>query len=198
MTLPRQFAVFIVAVELCLSVACHKTKPQLPAQMQAPTIAVSVPDQIPEIEPPPEPPPAQETTAEESTPKKAPAKRHSAKKPAQAATANPPNGQANTAVAANHPPANPAGEAPNDTAIAAAVPSQQLSQQKQTTADLLDSTEKDLKGLTRGLSHDEQTMLAQIKAYITQSRSATKEGDFERAYNLAMKAHLLADALIKK
>ena len=30
------------------------------------------------------------------------------------------------------------------------------------------------------------------------SRSATKDGDYERAYNLATKAHLLSDALLKK
>ena len=41
-------------------------------------------------------------------------------------------------------------------------------------------------------------MVTQIKSYIAQSRKATSDGDFERAYNLAMKAHLLADALVKK
>jgi hypothetical protein len=41
-------------------------------------------------------------------------------------------------------------------------------------------------------------MVAQIKTYIDQSRKATSDNDFERAYNLANKARLLSDALVKK
>ena len=63
---------------------------------------------------------------------------------------------------------------------------------------MLDSTEKSLKSLNHNLSHDEETMVTQIKSYVTQSRKATSDGDFERAYNLAKKAQLLADALVKK
>ena len=76
--------------------------------------------------------------------------------------------------------------------------SAQLSQQKQTTAQLLDETEKTLSGLNRTLSQDEEAIVVQIRSYVTQSRNATKDGDFERAYNLATKAHLLSDALVKK
>ncbi len=97
-----------------------------------------------------------------------------------------------------HPPANPANEAPPDTAIAADVTSAQLIQQKQTTAQLLDATEKTLGGLSHTLSHDEEQMVVQIRSYVAQSRKATTDGDFERAYNLATKAHLLSDALVKK
>lgn len=76
--------------------------------------------------------------------------------------------------------------------------SAQLSQQKQTTAQLLDEAEKTLNGLNRTLSHDDEQIVNQIRSYIGQSRNATKDGDFERAYNLATKAHLLSDALVKK
>jgi len=164
--------------------------------MQAPTLAVSVPDQIPEIAPPPEQPtPQQEATVEEPPPKKAPSKHHgSSKKPAQPPVSN----QANTTVAVNRPPANPAPEITPDIAIAADVSSQQLVQQKKTTTQLLESTEKNLKGLNRSLNQDEKAMVNQIKSYVTQSRKATSDGDFERAYNLAVKAHLLADALVRQ
>lgn len=189
----RQFVVCIVALGLLLTVGCKKNKPQLPAKMQAPTLAVVVPDQIPEETPPPEPPAKQQAATVEEPPKKPPAK-HRPKKPTQAVT----NNQASTTVAVNRPPVNPVTEAITDTAIAADVTGQQLVQQKQTTTELLDSTEKNLKGLTRNLSHDEKTMVKQIETYITQSRNATKDGDFERAYNLALKAHLLADALVKQ
>ena len=198
MVLKRQLAVSLIAFALLLGLACEKKKAQLPAKMQAPTITEDIPEQIPE-EPVPAELPAtqQETTAEESAPKKAPAKHKNTKKSAQA---TPPANQSTPAVATSRSPNIPAVEAPPpapDTAIAAEVTSQ-LNRQKQTTTELLDTTEKDLKGLSRSLSHEEETMLAQIKAYITQSRDATKDGDFERAYNLAMKAHLLSDALVKK
>ena len=210
MTLRRQFAFLLVALSLLLSsTTCQKNKPQLPPKMLAPTLAVEVPNQIPEIEPPPESPaPQQEASAEEPPPKKSPPKHHNSKKPAQPAAANQPNTpppstpapstSPNSTVAANRPPANPVAESAPDTAIAANVSSQTLVRQKQTTAELIDSTEKDLKGLNHGLSHDEENMLMQIKSHIAQSRSATKDGDFERAYNLALKAHLLTDALLKK
>jgi outer membrane biosynthesis protein TonB len=194
----RQLALALLA--LLVGAACEKQKPQLPAKIQAPTIASSISDQIPEVAPPPEPPEQQQqTAAEEQAPKKAPPKHKSPKKPTPAAPVNQPS----STVAANHPPANAPVEAPanppaTDTAIAADVSSQTLSHQKQTTTELLDSTEKDVKGLNRSLSHEEEAMLAQIKSYIAQSRKATTDGDFERAYNLAVKAHLLSDALTKK
>jgi hypothetical protein len=186
---------------LLVGAACQKQKPQLPAKIQAPTIPSTISDQIPERELPPEPAePQQPATAEESAPKKTQPKHKNAKKPTQPPPANP----ASSNVAVNHPPANAAAEPPAasappapDTAIAAEVNSQTLTHQKQ-TVELLDSTEKDLKGLNRSLSHDEETMLTQIKSYIQQSRKATADGDFERAFNLATKAHLLSDALVKK
>ncbi|HEX8810986.1 MAG TPA: hypothetical protein VF742_03230 [Terracidiphilus sp.] len=191
----RQFAVFVVVLGLLLSTACTKKKAQLAVNKTAPTLAVSVPDQIPEEALPPEPAAPQEATVEEPPAKKAPAKHRGAKKPAQTPAGN----QANTTVAVNQPPPNPAGE-PTDTAIAAEVSSQQLSEQKHSTALLLDSTEKELKALAQkgGLSHDEETIVKQIESYIKQSQNATLARDFERAYNLASKAHLLADALVKK
>ena len=190
----RQFAALAVVSGLLLGVACKKKRPQLAVNMHAPTLSVSVPDQIPEEAPPPEAPaPQPEASVQEPPAKKAPTKHRGSKKPPPP----PASSQPNTTVATNRPPANLAGE-PMDTAIAADVTSQQLFKQKQTTTELLDSTEKNLKGLNRGLNHDEEIMLTQIKSYIAQSRKATSDGDFERAYNLAMKAHLLAEALVKQ
>ncbi len=84
-----------------------------------------------------------------------------------------------------------------DPAIAADVSNAQLAHQKQSTAQLLDETEKTISGL-KGLSHDQEEMVTQIRSIVNQSRKATSDGDFERAYNLATKAHLLSDALVKK
>lgn len=199
MTYGRQVVVSVVATGLLLGVGCRKQKQRLAVNMQAPTIVVEVvPNQIPEIALPTEPPPAQqEATVAEPPPKKTPQKRH--KKPATApATQSTAANQANTAVAANRPPVNPALETTIDKAIAADVSSQTLTHQKETTAQWLESAEKNLKAVKHELSPDEEKMVTQIKSYITQSRNATRDGDYERAYNLAQKAHLLADALVKQ
>ncbi len=207
----RQIIVSVVVVLVLLySAGCSKKPSQLPAQAKAPvdTIPSSLPPEISEETPPPPPAPAPKQEAPPAEPEKPKPVQHHKKKstspPASttaqnstspAATA--PASSGNTTIAAAHPPANPAGEAPA-TAIGADVTSAQLSQQKQTTAQLLDETEKALNGLSRTLSHDEEEIVNQIRSYIGQSRTATKDGDFERAYNLATKAHLLSDALVKK
>jgi hypothetical protein len=54
------------------------------------------------------------------------------------------------------------------------------------------------RNLSRSLNDEEKAMKTQIQSYLQQSRKATTDGDFERAFNLAKKAQLLADALIKK
>ena len=198
MNIWRQLAASVLVLSLFLSVACKKKKPQLPPQAQAPTISVPVPDEISEAAPLP-PEPKQEVPAPE--PQKPKSQPHHRKKPAQPPASSPDttpaNGNSNSTVAAAHPLPNPAEVAP-DTAIAADVSSEQVSHQKQTTAELLAATEKNLTSVNRKLSHDEQAMVAQIKTYIAQSHKATSDNDFERAYNLATKARLLSDALVKK
>ena len=208
MTFGRQFAVSILVIVLFALAGCAKKKPQLPPQAKAPvdTIAVPLPDEISEAAPPPPQPTPQPAPPPQEPPKPEPTTHRKKKKqapppaPAQSspATPAPAPSSGNSTVAAAHPPANPANEAPPDTAIAADVTSAQLSQQKQTTAQLLDATEKTVNGLNRSLSHDEEEIVNQIHSYVAQSRKATSDGDFERAYNLATKAHLLSDALVKK
>ncbi len=202
----RQFVILLLAVVLLATAGCQKKQPQLPNQAKAPAepIPTPLPAEITEETPPPPPPaPPQETPkVEESKPQ--PAKKHK-RKPSQAPATTAqssetnalPGPSGNGTMAAAHSPANPANEATPDTAIAADVSSAQLLQQKQTTTQLLEATEKTLGGL-HNLSHDEQEMVAQIRTYLAQSRKATTDGDFERAYNLATKAHLLSDALVKK
>lgn len=195
----RQFAASVLILSLMLSVACKKKKPQLPTQAQAPTVTVPVPDEISETTPPPPPPPAEEAPLPE--PQKPKPQPHHRKKPSQPPATSPEsapaNGAANSTIASAHPPLNPTEGAP-DTAIGADVTSAQVSQQKQTTTELLAAAEKNVTSVNHKLSHDEQAMVSQIKTYIAQSKKATSENDFERAYNLATKAHLLSDALVKK
>ena len=205
----RQFVVFALATALLAGFGCEKKKPQLPAQAKAPveTVSTPLPSEISETLPPAPPPSQNSTPSVSQTTSTPPAKRHPKKKvtvpaPASVAastpqTTGPANSTNNTTIAAAHPPPNPAVEASPDPAIAADVTSAQLTRQKQSTAQLLDETEKSISGL-KGQSHDEEEMLSQIRSYVSQSRKATSDGDFERAYNLATKAHLLSDALVKK
>jgi len=213
----RQIIVIAVVSVLLYGTGCSKKHPQLPTQAKVPvdTIPSPLPPEISEATPPAPPPPApKQEQAPPEPPKPKPTQHHrrkgtttappattaqnSAQSSASPATAAPPANSGNTTIAAAHPPGNPAAEAPPSAAIGADVNSAQLTQQKQTTAQLVDETEKSLNGLNRTLSHDEEEIVNQIRSYISQSRTATKDGDFERAYNLATKAHLLSDALVKK
>jgi len=114
------------------------------------------------------------------------------------AVASPPATNNSQTVASLRPPHNPASEAVPDTAIAAAMPSEAITRQKESTAQIVDATENSLKNLNRPLNDEEKAMRTQIQSYLQQSRKATSDGDFERAFNLAKKAQLLADALVKK
>jgi hypothetical protein len=200
MILLRKLVTLLLVFGLMFVEACTKKKPVVLPPLYAPTIAVDLPDAIPEN--PDEPLPTEETKKEPEPPpvKTKPKKttRSTAKKTApQVNAAAPPATQPsatnnNQTVASLRPPAPP------DTAIAAAMPSADITKQKENTAQIVDATENSLKNLSRSLNDDEKAMKTQIQSYLQQSRKATTDGDFERAYNLAKKAQLLADALIKK
>jgi len=55
-----------------------------------------------------------------------------------------------------------------------------------------------LNGIKRTLNKEEEVMRAQIRQFIDQSKSATRENDPARAYNLALKARVLSDELVKQ
>jgi len=62
---------------------------------------------------------------------------------------------------------------------------------------LLRATEQNLASIHRTLSTDEQEIVQQIRVYMQQSRNATGNGDYTMARNLAFKAHLLSDDLVR-
>ncbi len=201
----RKFVTTLLVLGLLLTGACNKKKPVLPPHSLAPTIATRLPNEIPEV--PEVPTPEVAVAPVEPPPVKTKPKKPShttAKKTTPPTVATPPaaspSASANSSqtVASLRPPRNPASEMPPDTAIAAAMPSEAIVKQKESTAQIVDSTENNLKNLTRQLSEEEKAMKTQIQSYLQQSRKATTDGDFERAYNLAKKAQLLAEALVKK
>jgi outer membrane biosynthesis protein TonB len=81
--------------------------------------------------------------------------------------------------------------------ITADVPRAAVQTQRQNTENLLHSSEGKLGHIARSLGESEQGMLRQAKNYIDQSNQALQAGDTERAYNLAVKASLLANELTK-
>ncbi len=207
----RKFVTSALVLLLLLVEACNKKKPVLPVQAGAPTtIAEVLPDEIPEkpeteiteVAPPRN---TQQQQQQKTTKPKKPARTQTAKKttptstPAPIPTPPAPSTAAtnNQQVATLHPPHNGTPETAPDLAIAA-VPTKEASRHKEDTAHMLDAAENALKNINRSLSDEEKAMLTQIQSYIQQSRKATADGDYERAYNLAKKAQLLADALNKK
>ena len=66
------------------------------------------------------------------------------------------------------------------------------------TDQLLQGAEANLNSITRQLSKEEEAMRVQIIQFIKQSHTATSENDPARAYNLAVKARLLSDDLVKQ
>ena len=213
MTASRKFVCWILWLLLVFMVGCQKKKASLPPKAQAPTVAVVLPNELPLAEEPEESPaPAATAPPVQPPPKTKPKKpartstsTANAKKnnPPQAAApaatpAAPPQPSGTQTVASVRPPRTGATESAPENAIAAAVPDAQLLHQKEDTARMVDATENALKGINRSLSDEEKSMRSQIQSYLQQSRKATTDGDFERAYNLAKKAQLLADALVKK
>ena len=76
-------------------------------------------------------------------------------------------------------------------------PAEQASRQR-STDELRAATDENLKKIAdRELSPTQRDMVSQIKQFMEQSKTAVASGDAERGHNLAMKARLLSDELVK-
>lgn len=162
---------------------CHKKpKTQPPPAAQPPSISEPEPPPTPtpETQPPILPPPVTATV-------KPPKQKHKTKIAKKTAPAPK---QPSRTVVEN-------GGAKNPEQLSAAIPNDEAIHQRLSTAQLLETTEANLKSINRQLTNDDQTMVQQIRGLMQQSRSASTAGDTERAYNLALKAHQLSDELVK-
>jgi hypothetical protein len=75
---------------------------------------------------------------------------------------------------------------------------EQASQQRYTTEQLTAVTEENLKKIAgRQLNPSQQEMINQIKEFMDQSKKAIAAGDVQRGHNLAVKARVLSDELVK-
>lgn len=90
------------------------------------------------------------------------------------------------------------GTAEPTTQLAPGITDEQAARQRENTNQLMASTDASLAKLSgRQLTQDEQETVSQIRKFMEQVREADKNGDLQRAYKLAVKAHLLSDALEK-
>jgi hypothetical protein len=195
------FAVIVLALLMLLLPGCKKKQPAAPPpQAQAPEVTEPQPPPAPEAqaETTPLPEPSTEEAPAASAP---PAKPAAPKKPS---AAKPKANGSKTVAKKTEPPPPPrkppavvqeGGAAPNAGQLSVGGSHNEQEHQRASTAQLLDSAEANLKSVTRSLNSDEQAMVQQIRNYMRQSRDATTQGDGERAYNLALKAHLLSDEL---
>ncbi len=70
--------------------------------------------------------------------------------------------------------------------------------QQRSTDQLKSATEENLKKIAgRQLTPSQQETVTQINQFLEQSKSAIAEGDLERGHNLALKAQLLSEELVK-
>jgi hypothetical protein len=90
------------------------------------------------------------------------------------------------------------GTTESSTVIAPSMSLEQASHQRQNTAQLLSSTDANLQRLSgRQLNSNQSATIDQIHVFMQQAKAAVDAGDLQRGHNLAMKAHLLSDDLVR-
>jgi hypothetical protein len=92
-----------------------------------------------------------------------------------------------------------AGTTEPDTAISPEMTPAEAQRLQKITNDLVAESEKDLQKIeARELTPEQQETKAQIRSFLNLSKSARDASDWQRAHNLALKAQLLADDLVKQ
>jgi outer membrane biosynthesis protein TonB len=193
----------LTALALCfamLATGCQKKPVHAVPAVLVPSIETQ-----PQPAPPPNPPDEKAAPAPETVPASMPPHDEQKPKPKPRNTKPVSRKPSQTAPPiAEAPKPEPAKPEPaelstpdNSVQITAAVPRAAIQSQKQNTENLLRNSEGKLGQISRNLSDSEQGMLRQARNYIAQSNQALQGGDVERAYNLAVKASLLANELAK-
>lgn len=177
---------------------CHKQpKPQplVPPPMLPQSAMIPLPAPIPPNNGTPivtsPPPPVVVATKPKGHPR-SPRKISDLKPSPTTANATPPAPPVETAPP---PKITASGNAPNTAAISEGLPHSDEMHRRQTAAQLNQSTEDNLRSITRTLTSAEQSVVEQIRSFIAQSQEAIADNDLVRAHNLALKAHLLSDEL---
>ena len=192
----------VVSWALLLIFGCHKKKTPIPPEETPPTIISEMP-----VEPEPteeQNPSEQEQAASKPAEKPSPAKhtKHAPRRiiidePERPTTTDEAKSVPPIVSAPPHVVIQEGSGNPRNGQQSAGTPQDSGANYQATTQQLLDGAENNLRNLKRQLSDSEQTMVSQIRDYIAQSKKATADGDDVRAHNLALKARLLSDELVK-
>ncbi len=198
------YSVLWLALVLIAVSGCKKKQKPVATAVPAPTItapvtttpvpvtkpAASVPDKPPVSEPPKTKPKAKLKPVA-----KKPVVKPPVTEPNKAATAPTTHAKATPPRIVVQPPATSPGE--QSGSVVPGMSHTEDAHHRQTTEQLLLSTEANLKSLQRVLNPDERSLLQQIQLFMTLSREASQSQDLVRAHNLALKAHLLSDELVR-
>lgn len=196
-------SLLILQILICVSLSPAQQDQSPPSSSSQPktdeqTPSASQPDATTQPAQQPEQPKSEGPQSQPSTPeqKKATAKpvvrKHSIKKRATVKKSSPAN-QSGKVVVRN------GGTKDNSGQLTPAMTQEQEFHSRENTAQLLATTDSNLKAITgRQLSDAQQGMLDQIRTYMRQSKDASDAGDLPRAHTLAYKAHLLSDELARK
>lgn len=201
----RSRAIIAVSCLLWLCLGCESK------HLKEPLPLAKIPDlAYPVVLPPAESVAAPTTSAAENVPVTPPAPATKTNNKPRKPRPIPPKISDKPTTSANNPPAQPSGQpetqgqkvvispgADSTQSIAAAIPHTDDLHQKQTTTQLLQSTEDNLRTVNNPNS-DQQAMIAQIRNFLAQARQAQTDNDLVRAHNLALKAHLLSDELVRR
>ena len=190
---------------MLLIFGCHKKKPPIPAQEPPPEVSTTkAPEtpQQPQSQQPAQNPPTTQEQPQTATnnPQEKPSPKHPKHPPAPKKPAPAPTEQEKTPteVAKNVPPRIVIKEGSTSAAGSSRVDGgNDTGASQATTQQLIDIAEFNLRSIKRQLSADEQTTVSQIRDLIKQSKDASKDGDQAKAHNLALKARLFSDELVK-
>ncbi|MGA8312996.1 MAG: hypothetical protein WB755_23425 [Terriglobales bacterium] len=187
------------------------TQPPVPEQQGTSPAGAAQEPPAPGGEPKSETPPPQTTPAPDATPE---APKTQPETPAKTPESKTPEPKTKTATRkrrhAKHTATATPGAAPEKKVVrnggttdpvvqlAPGMSAEQASSQRQSTTQLLTTTDANLKQISsRQLGQTQQDSVSQIRKYMEQAKAAEAAGDVERAHNLASKALLLSDDLVK-
>jgi hypothetical protein len=196
---------FAMTFGLAALAGCHKQPKPAPIVPPPtfPQAALSLPpaQPLPPVGVTPVPPPLPDTQSKAQVRPPRPRPRHPVERKNPAEPTPPASSSNGNAAVARSTPApritTPSSLPDSAGAISPTMPHSDEVHHRLTTAQLIQSTEDNLKSLNRALSDDDKAVVEQIRNYLAQSRTATSENDLIRAHNLALKAHLLSDELVR-
>ena len=184
----------LLSITVLLFAGCHKQAPVKPAPAaQAPTIQPQPVPPLPSVATTPSQTTVQSATQQSANAGNKPKAVHRPRRAKPSPIVSPP-----PTIAENSPP-TPEAEPP------APPPELQITtpaggaedHSKNSTEQLLNITDRNLLSIRRNLSKEEVATVQQIRAYEKDAREALKTEDLTRAHNLALKAQLLASALLR-